>query len=1062
MSPNLTRLGVILFLSGFCSLVYQVAWLRLLRLIFGSSTASTAMVLAIFMGGLGLGGVLFGKRVERTANPLRLYGRLEVGIALSAALSPWFIDLVRSLYFQLGGVGSLGLAGATMLRLVFAVLVLGIPTTLMGGTLPAVAKALEHDGDHSRRIVATLYGVNAAGAVVGAFLSTFQLLELLGVRQTLYLACALNLLLAVIVRSMARAEGAPSPSCDSDSLGEPVSLLAEAPVGEGRARGRLLLAAAFVVGFVFFLMELVWYRMLGPILGGSSYTFGLILVVALLGISLGGLLYSFGSPSRRPTLNSLAWTCVLEGFFLALPYAFGDTVAFLAAVLRQLSALGFGGLVLGWTGVVCLVVLPAAIVSGYQFPLLVGLLGSGREKVGSQVGLVYAWNTWGAVGGALAGGFGLLPLLGAPRLWRLSALFLVLLGLAVAALANLGSRRWQRLAAPFAVALMTLMCCQAMGPSAFWRHSPIGAGRFKADFQGANELRRSQHFKRQSLMREGEGQESSVALMIDTDLALFVNGKSDGSSLGDSPTTVMAGLVGSLLHREPKQALVIGLGTGASAGWLAHVGSIDRVDVLELEPIVGEFAEIFAPVNLDVLENPKINLIYGDGREYVLTTPERYDVIFSEPSNPYRAGVADFFSKDFYSGLLDRLKPGGILVQWVQGYEVDAELLRLVYATISSVFPSVETWQVHQSDLLLVATREGLVHDYDRVRHRLEQEPYATALPAVWKVRGVEGFYSAFVGSPALSKHLAALHGDGISTDDRPLIEFGFAKNVGRVGLFSVYQLHDLARRLGAAQVSSSTGVAIDWELVREAQEVRSLAGTFSIRSEPGKTPESQARQRARVAWSKSDFAAVKRSGFLEERNIHHPMDEFIAVNSLIGLDDERVPAALQKLGDRFPAEAAFLAAHHSEEQGDPVSAAKFLVEAFGHLRTNPWTFLPIVHRGLSSVDRVAAGGTAETAELLYEALAEPFPVMVFEHLRRGMRVNLLQSVDFARHCESAFVPFEPFPVWGEQDLRLRLRCYSETGHPLMETARGELNLYYSNAPPTELDPSLPKLVLTP
>ena len=761
MRPTVSRLGLILFFSGFCSLVYQVAWLRLLRLIFGSSTASTAVVLAIFMGGLGLGGLVLGRRAERSPNPLRFYAFLELGIALSAALSPLLIDAVRGLYIALGGAEGLGLFGATALRLLLATIVLGVPTTLMGGTLPAVAQAMERDKDEGRRLVALFYGVNTFGAVTGAFLTTFILLELLGVRQSLWLSAALNLLLAMVVRAMAARTMAdphpltPSPRKrgETGEEGSPTNL-ERVPGGEGSTASRLVLFGAFFVGFVFFLMEIVWYRMLAPILGGSSYTFGLILAVALFGIAVGGGLYSLGSEGRRPSLEALAWTAVLEAFALIVPYALGDHLALFTAIVRRLGAEGFTGMVLGWTIVTVIVILPAAVIAGYQFPLLVGLLGSGREKVGSQVGLAYAWNTFGAILGSLAGGFGLLPLLGALRLWLLSTLGLVLLGVAMAWTA-LGTRRPARLLAPILAGALALALGLADGPTAFWRHVPIGAGRLDVGFDGPNDVRHKMHQERRSLVLEEEGIESSVALMRRNELALYVNGKSDGSVRTDAPTMVWSGLVGALLHPDPKNVLAIGLGSGTTAGWLAAVPGVERVDVVELEPTVIELARYFEPVNAFVMDRDNVRVWAGDGREHVLTTSERYDLVMSQPSNPYRAGVADLFSQDFYASLAERLAPGGIFMQWLQGYEVDPSVVRTAYATLGSVFPHVESWQINATDLLLLATREPLVHDLDRIRRRIGGEPYARALDVTWRVGGIEGLYSGFIGNDRLTRVLA-------------------------------------------------------------------------------------------------------------------------------------------------------------------------------------------------------------------------------------------------------------------------------------------------------------------
>ncbi len=443
----------LLFLSGLCALVYQVVWLREFRLIFGASTAASAAVLAIFIGGLGLGGLLLGPRADRHPSPLALYARLEMGVALLSALTPALLALVREVYVGLGGSQALGLGAGTLLRLVLAGLVLAAPTLLMGGTLPAASRSIETDEDSRRRGVALLYGVNTLGAVVGSFVATFLLLEVLGNRTTLWLACLLNLAVAVTARAVAR-ELPPSP--------------AEAPQAEVErsAPTAFVLAAAATVGFAFFLMELVWYRILSPLLGGSVFTFGLILTLALLGIGLGGYAYALVGQDRPARLSGFAWTCLLEAACLAVPYALGDRVALLALLLRPLGNVGFQGHVLGWSLVTTVVVLPAAMVAGYQFPMLVALLGRGRAEVGRQLGQTYAWNTLGAIAGSLAGGFGLLPALSAQGCWRLATLLLLALGFVAILLAWRIEGALRRLLVPSVLALLVASLLSAIGPTA--------------------------------------------------------------------------------------------------------------------------------------------------------------------------------------------------------------------------------------------------------------------------------------------------------------------------------------------------------------------------------------------------------------------------------------------------------------------------------------------------------------------------------------------------------------------------------------------------------------------
>ena len=1016
----MARIALLLFSSGFCALVYQTAWLRMLRLVFGASTAASAAVLAIFMGGLGFGGLVLGRIADRRRSPLRLYGALEAGIALAAALSPWLVALVQKVYFALGGGGSL-------VRLVLSALVLGVPTFLMGGTLPALARAVEQASDTGRRRTGLLYALNTLGAVAGALITTFWSLEHLGIRTTIWVAALLNLVIAVVAWF--------SRTSAAEVAGETAAV----------RRGIFVPLAAGVVGFAFLLMELVWYRMLAPLLGGSSYTFGLILALALLGIGLGGLLYGSGPRQLRPTLAGFAVTCSLEAVALAFPFALGDRLAILAVFLRPLAGAGFLPLVLGWSLVTAIVVLPAAIVAGYQFPLLIALLGPGRSRVGREVGVTYAANTVGAIAGSIAGGFGLLPLLSAPGVWRLVAGLLLVLALMAVVLSLRRERSWRPLVLPLGLAVAGALLASAPGPSAFWRHSPIGAGRVSADWSGPNELRDAIHSQRRGIVWERDGVESSVAIDFTRETAFLVNGKADGSARADAPTQIMSGLVGAMLHPDPRRALVIGLGTGSTAGWLAAVPSMERVDVVELEPAVVEVAERLAPINHDALKNPRVRLTIGDGRELLLTTPETYDVIFSEPSNPYRAGIASLFSRELYEAVRGRLRPGGIFLQWLQAYEVDAEVVATVIATLGSVFPQVETWEINSGDLLLVATREPLVHDLGRVRARVRQPPFAEALLRTWGVSGAEGFYSGYVASPRLARAVAGRPRARLNTDDRPILEFGFARGLGRSGLFRVEELAALAR---SRREDRPPGVAIDWGLVGELRQARSLLWRDSI-SGKGRDPQAEQRRLARAAYLEVDLKSACAHWFAQPAAPFTYPDLLLTSECLAAAGDPRAPEHARRLR---PVDADLILAIWHEQAGRTPEAVRHLAAAFEGARRDPWPSIPLLDRVLTFSFDIAARDP-EAARAIFAALAEPFAVGMVDQTRLRQRLELTWLL--REGCVEALAPFEPDPPWEDLFLAQRARCYREAWHPLADRARADLAEYMRNVPP-RLDIGLP------
>ena len=405
-------------------------------MIFGASTAASAAVLAIFIGGLGAGGLLLGPRADRAPRPLLFYATLETIVAISAALTPFILMAARALYLASGGATRLGVAAATVERLILSVVVLAVPTVAMGGTLPAAARAVTAAGDVRRQSLAALYALNTLGAVAGCLVATFFLLEIYGTRATLWLAAAVNILVAIAARVLDRRSADTAGARAADVMGARAFQASDSPERSAeslalRTSGpAFLLLASGTVGFAFFLMELVWYRLLAPLLGGSVFTFGLVLAVALVGIGLGGLLYALVSSDRSASLSGFAASCLIEALAVAATFALGDRIAILALTLIPLGAAGFTASVAGWTLVTTIVILPPALAAGYQFPLLIALFGRGRDRVGHDVGLAYAANTMGAIIGSLAGGFGLLPWLSAPGAWRLVAGVLVLLGLA--------------------------------------------------------------------------------------------------------------------------------------------------------------------------------------------------------------------------------------------------------------------------------------------------------------------------------------------------------------------------------------------------------------------------------------------------------------------------------------------------------------------------------------------------------------------------------------------------------------------------------------------------------
>lgn len=1033
MNPRVFAVSLLLFGSGLCALVYQTVWLREFRLIFGASTAATAAVLGIFMGGLGVGSLLLGGRAGKVRRPLAFYAKLEVAIALAAAVTPFLVTLVRELYSALGGSLVLGPFWGAVARLGLSSLVLAVPTLLMGGTLPAAARSVASREDAGRRSLACLYGINTLGAVTGVLIATFFALEALGNRATLWTACVLNLGIALLALVLSRKFPAPDDAPAPETA-------AAAPVA---APAAFVLTASALVGFAFLLMELVWYRMLSPLLGGSTFTFGLILAVALLGIALGGALYAIAGARGGGTLSAFAWTCALEALAIAVPFALGDRLAVLAAHLRSLAGVGFGGHVFGWFVVIGIVVLPAAVVAGYQFPLLVALLGRGGHGVANHTARAYALNTAGAITGSLAGGFGLMPLMTAPGLWKLVTFTLA--GLSLAALVvqqRRGGVRTGPAIGVFGTAGLAALLLFALGPTAAWRHSGVGVGRSGLDASTRNELLGKMTAARQQVIWEGDGVESSVGIRITNGASFVVNGKSDGNIRGDAGTQVLGGLLGAALKPDVRTACVIGLGTGCTAGWLAAIPEMVRVDAMELEPAVLHMARLCEQANLRVLDNPKCHILLGDAREMLMTTRSRYDLIFSEPSNPYRAGIASLFTTEFYQTSRERLNPGGLFLQWVQAYEIESDALRMVLATLSGVFPHVEVWTTQTGDLLLVASAEPRAWNVSALRARLQTEPFKTATQRIWGVDSAEGFLAHFAAGPELAQRLAAQPDAERNTDDNTLLEFAFARSVGREGGFRTPEIFRVAASLGAGRPDLNGDV--DWARVEEERLAMFAHDGFPPPVPPGAPELTKIRCEIRRLAEGNQPAAAGQLWLKSRPEPLNPADVVTFAEALADAGSDEALPFIEKLRATQPGEAFTIEALLRLRQHRAAESAAALLAAFVAYRTDPWPLPRVQVRALELATDLAPH-SPESIRPFYTALAaQHLPGYLAEVARRETLVRLTMQLwqNGEKDPGNGYALFEPWPTWSRESLKNRYIFYKATGRGDATRARSELEKF--------------------
>ena len=590
--------------------------------------------------------------------------------------------------------------------------------------------------------------------------------------------------------------------------------------------------------------------------------------------------------------------------------------------------------------------------------------------------------------------------------------------------------------------LLTILLLTAVGPTAVWRHSGIASGTAGiSTINSPQELRSWMHAQRSFVEWQADGFESSVALSVGSGgYAFVVNGKADGSARVDAGTQVMLALIGSILHPNPRHSLVIGLGTGSSAGWLGAVPSMERVDVVELEPIVLDIARQSRAVNQDVLNNPKVHVRIGDAREVLLTTSQTYDLIASEPSNPFRAGIASLFTQEYYRAASDRLTDDGLFLQWLQAYGVDASAVRTVYATMASVFPSVETWQTRGGDIVLVGAKRAPVYDAARIAARIEEEPYKEALRVAWRSSGLEGFLGRYLAGDRLARAIGSAPSVQINTDDRNIVEFGFARSLGR-DYQMVSQIRALAHAVGATRPPIDAA-AIDWAAVDMSWVSQIAAEGGVIQISPQANPADRARQLALIHYYREDNPAAARAMWAQQSSTPADQNEVAMVADLQATAGApEAMAMIERLRQYHTGEADVILAEALFAQRDYEGSAAALERAFAIFRRDPWALPRFTQKGVGRAQALGASNPA-IARRMIEALKEPFAVKVADHRRRVAIAFLTSTADFKALCADAIGALEPNVPWVGDFLALRRDCYAETGSARLAAATRELNEY--------------------
>jgi spermidine synthase len=692
------RAGIFIFifmLSGLSGLIYESIWSHYLKLFLGHAAYAQSLVLAIFMGGMAGGAWLAGRFSVRWKNVLLGYALAEGLIGVSALLFHDLFDQFMQAAFVwiIPHLGSVAMVHA--FKWTLAGLLILPQSILLGMTFPLMcAGVLRLLPNNSGKTIASLYFANSFGGAIGVLLSGYVLIAHVGLPGTIMLAGVVNILLALTVWLLTRQQTATLP--------------ARADVKDAlRDRWfRILLVAAMITGAASFMYEIAWIRMLSMVLGSSTHAFELMLSAFIFGLAFGGLWIRRRIEMIADQVHYVAWVQMAMGVLAMLSLVmYGFTFELMHVALDSFSRTESGYLVFNTSShlLALLVMIPATFCAGMTLPLMTNALlrnGNGESSIGS----VYAANTVGAIIGVLLSVHVLISLIGVKGLVIVGGILDIGLGLALLRLTayQQDNRKFYRLATVSVVTILLFISSVQLDPaqmaSGVYRH---GHAALPAD---------------SDILYHRDGKTATITLYASEDgnRVISTNGKPDAAiqmvgnqASGDEVTMVLAGTLPLAYHPEARTIANIGMGSGLTTHTLLGADSIERVDTIEIERAMVEGAKYFIPHVERAYSDPRSNIHIEDARTFFSTNGHSYDIIVSEPSNPWVSGVANLFTTEFYAGVTRYLAPDGLFVQWLQIYEIDTSLVASVLRALSGQFSDYVVYNTDSSNILIIARKEG-------------------------------------------------------------------------------------------------------------------------------------------------------------------------------------------------------------------------------------------------------------------------------------------------------------------------------------------------------------------
>lgn len=768
---NIRQILFAFALSNMSALIYQISWTKSLSYVFGTSVYAVGTVLACFMAGLALGSSVFGRKADKSPNPVRLFAYVEIALGVFAIfLIPVFAFLPQPYAFLHKAFEGNSILNFMLFALSFQVLI--IPTSLIGGTFPIMNRIYARQIKTIGEDVGVVYSVDTIFAAIGALSAGFVLLPIIGISRTVAFAAIINILAGLYLYKK---------SCEIDRIA--TVRVENGNMNENRNRmnkdidrtDRIVFLSFFLSGFAALAIEVVWIRFLSLTLGTSIYAISIITASFLVGLSLGSFLISKYTDRIKHPLTTFAFVELgialsgilvlllldkLDAPYLMLYHAFASYHPFIASLFI----------------VIFLILLVPTTLMGTTMPMVSKIVSNKFEFIGTNIGAVYTVNTFGAIFGTTFASFLFIPAIGILKTGAISATISIFIALLLFAISE---RVWK--SKFYSLAGISIVLSIYLASSTI---NPLFAGAYYHGTQ-LKDIESWKNLKSKTeLVHYEEGLYGMVSVVRkDKYTALRIDGKSESSNVPiELVSEHQLAYIPMFASQNPKEVMLIGLGGGFTLGAITNFDEIESIDLVEINPHVVETAEeYFSEYNNHALDDPRVNTVIDDGRNHLAASSKKYDVIISQPSNIWLSGEGGLFTKEMYEIAKAHLKDGGIFGQWMPLYEQDTDDFRVFLSTFNSVFPYTNLWIVGY-DAILVGSTQPIAYDYGSIRsHLATNKKISSDFEMMSDVLVTNGtyrlLYQMIVPYKMSGSDVKEFSGSVINTDDHPILEFSTARN---------------------------------------------------------------------------------------------------------------------------------------------------------------------------------------------------------------------------------------------------------------------------------------------